>query len=97
MPEKAVTIKPVLKADKCLYKDVCPNLVLNPVLPIHALKFVLSELNKVEAEIIDLAALREANLVIFDSQTSQNIWHWRLKEKITFVVLRITKGARASY
>ncbi len=57
----------------------------------------LEELNKVEAHIIDLAALREANLVnsihkqakVFGSGTT-------LKKKITLRGLRITKGARAA-
>ena len=63
----------------------------------HCAEIRLEELNKVEAHIIDLAALREANLVtsihkqakVFGAGTT-------LKKKITLRGLRITKGARAA-
>lgn len=56
----------------------------------------LSELNKVEADVIDLAALQAADLVGQNIKRAKVFLSGELKKPVTIKGLAITKGARAA-
>ena len=56
----------------------------------------LHELNKVEAEVIDLAALKAADLVGGSIQRAKVVLSGELAKAVTLKGLAVTKGARAA-
>jgi large subunit ribosomal protein L15 len=56
----------------------------------------LHELNKIESEIIDLAALKAANVVNNNVQTVKIILSGEINKPVKIVGLACTKGARAA-
>lgn len=56
----------------------------------------LHELNNVQAEVIDLAALRGANLVNSSIQRAKVVLSGELNKAVTIKGLAVTKGARAA-
>ena len=56
----------------------------------------LHELNKVEAEVIDLAALKAADLVGGSIQRAKVVLSGELSKAVTLKGLAVTKGARAA-
>ncbi len=56
----------------------------------------LHELAKVEAEVIDLAALKAADLVRHDMERARVILSGKLEKAVTVKGLAVTKGARAA-
>lgn len=56
----------------------------------------LSELNKVEAELIDLDALKQADLISRNVKRAKVFASGELTKKVTVVGLAVTKGAKAA-
>ncbi len=56
----------------------------------------LHELNNVQAEVIDLAALRGANLINSSIQRAKVVLSGELNKAVTVKGLAVTKGARAA-
>lgn len=56
----------------------------------------LSELNKVEADVIDLDALKQADLVGRNIKRAKVFASGELSKKVTVVGLSVTKGAKAA-
>jgi len=56
----------------------------------------LSDLQKLEDELVDLQALKNANLIRNDVKHAKVIASGELKRKVTVKGLRVTKGARAA-
>lgn len=56
----------------------------------------LSELNSVEADVIDVAALKAANVVSIKAETVKVILSGELSRALNLKGLRVTKGARAA-
>lgn len=56
----------------------------------------LSELNKVNAEVIDLVALQEANIVAQNIKRAKVFLSGELKKPVTLKGLAVTKGAKAA-
>lgn len=56
----------------------------------------LNELEKVEGEVVDLDALKNANLVRRDSISAKVILSGEISKAVTVQGLRVTKGARAA-
>lgn len=56
----------------------------------------LNELEKVEGEVVDLAALKNANLVRRDAKVAKVILSGEIKKAVTVQGLKVTKGARSA-
>lgn len=56
----------------------------------------LAELNKVEADVVDLAALREAGLINANIKRAKVFLSGELKKAVTLKGLAVTKGAKAA-
>ena len=56
----------------------------------------LDELAKVEADVIDMAALHAANILPRSMQRAKVILSGKLEKKVTLRGLGVTKGARAA-
>ena len=56
----------------------------------------LSELNQVEAEVIDIAALQQANLISQNIKRAKVFLSGELKKAVTVKGLGVTKGAKAA-
>jgi large subunit ribosomal protein L15 len=56
----------------------------------------LSQLAKVEADVIDLLALKRANLVPLKAERAKVILNGELKKKVALKGVAVTKGARAA-
>lgn len=56
----------------------------------------LSELAKVSAEIIDLAALKQANVIKNDTRFAKIVLSGELDKAVTIRGLKVTKGARSA-
>jgi len=56
----------------------------------------LSDLAKVEAEVIDVLALKAANLVPIHCEKAKVVLNGELKKKVTLKGVAVTKGARAA-
>ncbi|MDR9436112.1 MAG: 50S ribosomal protein L15 [Thiohalophilus sp.] len=54
----------------------------------------LHELNKIEADVIDLAALQKANLISKEIQRVKVMASGKLEKAVTLKGIRVTKGAR---
>lgn len=54
----------------------------------------LSELNKIDGDVVDLSSLKQANLIRHDMKRARIILSGELLRKLTFQGLKITKGAR---
>ena len=56
----------------------------------------LHELNRLEDEVVDLAALKAAGLIRKEIKTVKIIASGKLEKKVSTKGLRVTKGARAA-
>ncbi|MCW8886500.1 MAG: uL15 family ribosomal protein, partial [Motiliproteus sp.] len=56
----------------------------------------LNELAKVEADVIDLAALEQANIISRDIKEAKVILSGELTKAVTVKGLKVTKGAKAA-
>ena len=56
----------------------------------------LNELAKIEADVIDLDALKNANLVRRDTKSAKVILSGEISKAVTLQGLRVTKGARSA-
>ena len=56
----------------------------------------LNELNKIEADVIDINALRQANIINKDIQFAKVIASGEITRAVTVKGIRVTKGARAA-
>lgn len=56
----------------------------------------LNELEKIEGEVVDLAALKNANLVRRDAKVAKVILSGEIKKAVTVQGLKVTKGARSA-
>lgn len=56
----------------------------------------LSELNKIEGDVVDLASLKAANIVRGDMKRARIILSGELSRKLTFKGVKVTKGAKAA-
>lgn len=56
----------------------------------------LSELNKIEGDVVDLASLKAANIIRGDMKRARIILSGELSRKLTFKGVKVTKGAKAA-
>lgn len=56
----------------------------------------LHELNKVDAEVIDIAALQAANLISKNIKRAKVMAAGKLEKKVSLKGIKVTKGARAA-
>lgn len=55
----------------------------------------LSELNKIEGDVVDLASLKAANIIRGDMKRARIILSGDISRKLTFKGVKVTKGAKS--
>lgn len=56
----------------------------------------LSELNKIEGDVVDLASLKAANIIRGDMKRARIILSGDISRKLTFKGVKVTKGAKSA-
>lgn len=76
-----------------LYRRV-PKFGFNSQMALTTAEVRLSELNKIEGDVVDLNSLKEANIIRRDMKRARIILSGDVPRKLTFKGVKVTKGAR---
>ncbi len=92
----AVITRSVSKAARCRYSGVLPKRGFRSALKVKGLtaEVRLLELGKVEDAVIDLAALKKANIVSPQAERAKVYLSGSLEKPVTLRGILLTKGAR---
>lgn len=90
------SVKPGFEGGQMPLQKRLPKFGFTSRIAIVSAEVRLAELNKVEADVIDLAALKEANLVGENVKRAKVFLSGSISKAVTLKGLAITKGAKAA-
>ena len=90
------TVKPGFEGGQMPLQRRLPKFGFTSRVALGTAEVRLAELNKVEGEVVDLAALKAANIIRGDMTRAKIVLQGELNRALTVRGLLITKGARAA-
>jgi len=90
------TVKPGFEGGQMPLQRRLPKFGFNSRKARYVAEVRLNELNGVQAEVIDLAALKAADLVNHDIKVAKVILSGEIGKAVTLSGLKVTKGAKAA-
>lgn len=90
------TVKPGFEGGQMPLQRRLPKFGFTSRVALGTAEVRLAELNKVEGEVVDLAALKAANIIRGDMKRAKIVLQGELNRALTVRGLLITKGARAA-
>lgn len=90
------TVKPGFEGGQMPLQRRLPKFGFTSLKALSRAEIRLSELAKVDAEVIDLAALEQANIISRNIKEAKVILSGEISKAVTVKGLKVTKGARAA-